>query len=91
MASSCFSPNTETSGIPSNTTHRDTILPYGTSFGAAGQPQSVPFDGLSYQCAIQPGASRMGTGGSIGIDQLNFFDTYMADGFPARDEPAPDL
>ena len=91
MASSCISPNTETSRILSNATHQDTISLYGASFGAAGQAQPVPFDGLSYQFGIQPGASRMGTGGSIGIIQLNLLDIYMPDAFPARDEPAPGL
>ena len=85
MASSCISPNTETS---SSATHQDTISPY-LSLGAAGQPQNVPFDGFSYQSGIQPGASRMATGGSIGINQVNLLDTYMPDAFPARDEPAP--
>ena len=88
MASSCLSPNTETSRILSNATHKDTISPR-VSLDAAGQPQNVPFDRFSYQLGIQPGASRMATGGSIGINQLNLLDTYMADAFPARDEPAP--
>ena len=88
MASSCISPNTETSRILSNATHQDTILPY-VSLGAAGQPQNVSFNGFSYQFGIQPGASQMATGGSSGINQLNLLDTYMPDAFPARDEPAP--
>ena len=88
MASSCNSPNTETSRILSNPTHQDIISPY-VSLGAAGQPQNVPFDRFSYQFDIQPGASQMATGGSIGINQLNLLDTYMPDAFPARDEPAP--
>ena len=88
MASSCISPNTETTRIFSNATHQDTISPY-LSLGAASQPQNVPFDRFSYPFGIQPGASRMATGGSIGINQLNLLDTYMPDAFPARDEPAP--
>ena len=87
---SCISPNAETSRVPSNATRQDIIPPY-VSLGAAGQPQIVPFDGLSYPFGMQPGASRMGTGGSIGINQLDLLGIYMPDAFPARDEPAPDL
>ena len=47
-ASSCISPNTETSRIPSEATHQDTISPC-VYLGTADQPQIVPFNGLSYQ------------------------------------------
>ena len=83
MASLCISPHTAASRILSNTTHQGTISSY-VSLGAAGQAQPVPFNGLSYQADIQPGTPRMGTGGSIDINQLNFLDTYMLDAFPAR-------